>query len=884
MNPLYRMLRRFRLLFRRREAESEMAEEIRFHLEQRAADYTADGMRESEAQAAAQRKFGNRGRIEEEVRDTFGWGWLERGLKDVYLAFRQLLGSPGFTLLAIVTLGLGIGANTAMFNLVNGVMLRPLPYPDQEKIDRIDRATAQNPVGRLSPADFRDLQRVAADYGEISCYQFGDTSLAEPGQPAEMVQALRTAPDLFRTLRVRPQLGREFLPRETIPGNDRVVIISHATWQNRYGGRSDIIGHQIRIDGEPHEIVGVMPAAFSDWRHLGGFEIFRPLALTPEQWADRRTLMLRGIGRRSDRLTRAQGEAFIAHIGAGLAAEHPEVNAGSTWRAVELSTLITGNNGRTMLVMLVGLSGFVLLIACSNLANLFLARTIARAREFAVRAALGASRAQLLRPLISESILLSLAGAGCAMLVAQWVSAWLAVHSTSDEGDSVVLAVDWHVFAWALGVALFTAVAFGLAPALFALRLNLNQTLKSGGRGMTGGRGQLRFRQILIVGQFALAMVLLAGAALFVHGLTELNGRRSGWDSDHLITGTMVLPSARYPDAERISAFQRLVLQRLRTLPGVTSAAVSSFTPFFDWGDIRKFVVDGREPPKPGQEPAAVVNSVSPEYFDTMRTRLLAGRRFDENDALSASKVFIINQAMATALFGKQNPIGQRIAQAGDSSRQWGEIVGVAADVRSVMPDPPLVTFQLYQPMAQEPRAQNEIAVRASGVATGPLIDSIRHVVTTLDVDLPIRRLRTADATIDRANYQLGVLRDMLDWIALLGLGLAGLGIYGVMARTTALRTNEFAIRLALGACLRDITRLVLTSGVKLAVIGSAIGLVGAMGVAQLLSAGFPGMQIKDPLVLLVTVVILVGVALFACWLPARRAANVDAMLALRAE
>jgi putative ABC transport system permease protein len=805
-------------------------------------------------------------------------------LSSLRLAVRSLARSPGFTLLAIITLGLGIGANTAMFSVINSILLKPLPYPDSAQLDRLDRATAQNPQGRVSPADFFDLQRQVQTYGEIGAYALGDTSLSEPGQPAEMVQALRTTANFFSVLRIQPQLGRDFLPREDIPGNNRVVQISQRCWQQRFGGRIDVIGRTIRVDGEPHEIVGVLPSVLNDWRHLGSIDFFRPLALDQQKAADRRSTILRVIGRRSEKLSHAEAEGFIANFGARLAVDFPEVNAGSTWRAVPLNSTVMPKNGPALLAMLIGLSGFVLLIGCSNLANLLLARTMARAREFAVRSALGASRMQLLRPLIAESLLLAFAGGGCAILVAQWVADWLAVRSTGDNGEGVVLALDWRVLGWAFVASLVTAVAFGLAPALFALRLNVNDTLKSGARGMTGGRGHQRFRQVLTVGQFALAMVLLAGAALFIRGLDELNSTRAGWQSERLVTGAVVLPTAGYPDADRINAFHRVTVERLESVPGVASASISSFTPFFNWADVRKYLIEGRDLPQPGHEPAAVVNSISPHYFDTYGTRMLAGRAFSDRDTVTTPKVFIISQATAIALFGTDNPIGRRVAQAGSPNLQWGEIVGVAADVKSVLPDPGPVTLQLYQPMAQEARAYNQIAVRTTGVAPSTLLQGIRSVMTELDPDLPLRNLETADATIVRANSQTAILRDMLASFGVLGLALASLGIYGIIARTMAQRAGEFAIRFALGACSGDITRIVLISGVKLALIGSILGLVGALGVARLLAAVNPGMHLNSPPVLVGTTFVLVTVALVACWLPARRAARINPIEALRAE
>ncbi len=873
-----------RRLFRRHKEEAALDTELRFHLDQLIAQYRSEGMSEHDAQLAGQREFGATNVYREEIRDA----WRPPELADLWrslrFAVRSLARSPGFSVLAIITLALGVGANTAMFSVLNSIMLKPLPYPNRAELDRFYRATPQNPLGGFSPADYLDLRREVAGYGEVAAYTPSDTSLSEPGQPAEMASGIRASANILSTLGIQPELGRDFRETEDLPGNDRVVIISQRFWQKRFGGRADIIGRVIRVDGEPHEIVGVMPASFNDWRHLGWVDLFRPLGFDQAKSADRSSTILRVIGRRAGKVSFAEGNRMIANFGARIASDFPQVNAGSTWRTVPLSDTAIGRTAPVTLSMLIGLSAFVLLIACSNLANLLLARTMARAREFAVRSALGASRAQLLRPLMMESLLLALAGGACAILVASWIGDWLAVRSTGDNGEQVPLIIDWHVLGWALAASLITALAFGLAPALFTMRLSVNETLKSGGRGTTGGHGHQRFRHVLIVGQFALAMVLLAGAALFVRGLDELNHRRAGWTSNHLITGTVALPAGSYSDGDKITAFHRLTLERLDSLPGVAAASISSVTPFFSWPDTRKYLIEGRALPERGHEPAAVVNHVTPGYFEAVETPLLAGRVFNSRDTSSSKKVFVINQAMARGLFGNDNPIGRRLAQVGPATTQWGEVVGVVADVKSVMPDPGPVTFQLYQPMAQEPEPYNEIAVRTTGIASSAIIASIRNTMTALDPDLPVRDLQTADARIERANYQVAVLRDMLSAFAILGLGLASLGIYGVIARTMAQRTGEFAIRFALGANVRDVTRIVLASGVKLALIGAALGLFGAVGVSRLLSATNPGMQLHSPPVLIGTTLLLVAVALVACWLPARRAARINPIEALRAE
>jgi putative ABC transport system permease protein len=888
MNPGRRIARHLRRLFHRRDAEAEMAEEMRFHLEHRAADYAASGLPEAEARNAAQRKFGNLGSIQERARDVYAYERAERLVKDLRFGLRQLTRSPGYTLLAVVTLGLGIGANTSMFSLLNALMLRPLPYADSGQLDAIYRISSPNTInpldGGIAPADFLDLRREKSGYSDIAGFAYADMSLSEPGQPAEMPRAIRVTPNLFSVLRTRPQLGRDFRADEGVPGNDRVLIISDHYWRAHFGGREDVVGRFVRVSGEPHEIIGVLPPSFDDWRHLGWVEVFRPLGLDQRKSADRRDTMLRLIGRRSGDLSPPETETFIANFGARLAADFPEADAGSSWHRVSLNESFLGKGGAAVLTMLIGLSGFVLLIACSNLANLLLARTIARAREFAVRSALGASRIQLLRPLLAESLLLAAAGGICAVAVTVLVDGYLNQRSMSEAGDTANLTVNWLVLGWALSVSLATALVFGLSPAVFAMRLDLNETLKSGARGATGGRGHRRYRSALIVSQFAFAMVLLAGAALLIRGVDDLNHRRSGWESEHLVTGTIVLPATTYPGPDRITAFHRLAVERLEALPGVTSASVSSFTPFFNWYDARRFVVEGRQLPERGKEPSAVVNSVSPRYFETVGTRVVAGRIFNERDTSASPRVFVINQVMATGLFGRDNPVGHRLAQAGGDTLQWGEIVGVVADVTSVVPDRSPVTYQLYQAMAQEPRARSEIAVRTSGAPSSALMNDVRASMTGLDQDLPVRKLMPADISINRANYQMGIIRDALSSFALLGLGLATLGIYGVISRTTAQRTSEFAIRIALGANMREITRIVLVSGVKLALFGSVLGLLGAYGVSRILAAGFPGMQLDNRPGVIATTLLLIAVAMVACWLPARRAARVDAITALRSE
>ena len=871
-------------LFRRRHQETALETEMRFHFEQLVDQFRAEGMSESDARRAARREFGTVDAYREEVRDSWRPPALAELWRSVRFAVRGLARSPGFTLIAILTLALGIGANTSMFSIVNGIVIKPLPYTEADELECLFRQTSANPNGPVSATDYLDFREATTTYQSISAHAYDDISVAEPGQPAEFAEALRVSANFFGHFGILPNQGRTFEATEETFGNHRVAIISHRYWQNHLGARADLVGRRIRINGEPHEVVGILPEVFNDWRHLGWVDVFRPLAFTTDELNDRGSPFIELIGRRATHASAADTAGEVKNHGLRLATQFPGAHAESSWRTLPLSTHIMGPSAKFTLSMLVGLSGFVLLIACSNLANFLLARTMARSREFAVRSALGASRAQLLRPLLLESFLLALAGGVLALLVAMWFTDWLALRSTGDNGDQVLMSLDWRVLGWALLAALATAVAFSLAPALFALRLNLNATLKSGARGATGGPSQNRLRHLLIVGQFTLAMVLLTGAALFIHGLDDLNHRRSGWDSDQLLTGTFLLPEADYASPTEINAFQRRTLERLRTLPGVTTVGLATHPPFFNWSESRRFIAEGQEPPVAGREPAAMINAVTPDYLPTVGTSLISGRFFDERDQLESSAVLVINQSMAAALFPQVDPIGRRLARVTENGLEWGEVVGVVADVRNVLPEAVTVPFQLYVPMAQEPRTYNEIAVRTRNGDPATLVTAVRAIMTELDPDLPIRNLKPAEDRVFRANYQLGVLRDMLTGFALLGLGLATLGIYGVIARTMAQRTGEFGIRIALGAEVSHIVRLVLGSGIRLALIGAVLGAFGGLGISKLLAMGFPNMRLENPWVLAAAVATLITVALLACYLPARRASRINPVDTLRSE
>ena len=800
------------------------------------------------------------------------------------LALRSLLKSPGFTSVAIITLALGIGANASMFSLLNTLMLRPLPLSDPDQMVQLYRSTSQDSKGGFSPADVLDFPEMSQDFGELAAAAPWGMSLSEPDQPAAMVDGARVTSNFFRVARVTPVMGRDFRAEEETFGNHRVIIISHSAWQTRFGSDPAIVGRTVRIDGELHEVIGVLPAWFNDRRFYGRPAVFRPLGLSPKEQMDRNATWLRVFGRRAHQVSPAQAETYIASLGARFATDHPTENEGATWRVVPLQETFMNATGRGIVTMLVGLSSFVMLIACSNLANLLLARTISRGREFAVRGALGASRGQLLRPLLAESLLLAGIGGCLAILVAHWTGDWIVSSVPAEDRAGFNIVLDWRVFGFTALASTATAVAFGIAPALFALRLDINGTLKSGARGSTGGRGSQRVRHVLIVGQFALALVLLAGAGMFLNGSRSLLDRRYGWDSDHLLTGTVLLPAATYPEAEQIVPFQRELIERLVALPGVESASLSYAVPFFGLLGPNSFVVEGRDPAVSGQEPSARVNGITPGYFVTVGTLLLAGRTFTEADGIGAPKVTIINEAMARGLFGEADPIGRRIARAGTDTIEWREIVGVVADTQSVSPDATSLTFQAYHPMAQEAWHFSWLAVRTRNIDPATLIDPIRQRVAQLNPDLPVNELMPAATLIERATSDFALVNTLLTAFALLGVALASLGIYGVIARTVAQRSGEFGIRMALGAQVGNIVLLVLKTGMRLAVIGTAIGFCGALGLSRLLAATMPNMDLSAGTIVTVVTFSLIFVALAACYLPARKAARINPVQALRME
>jgi predicted permease len=808
-------------------------------------------------------------------------------LQDLRYAFRSLARTPGFTVLALVTLALGIGMNTAMFSLLNGFLLRPLSYPHAEQLFRLDRTSPQGPYGDHSVANFAELARDSAGFAQLAGFRYWGFTLTEPNRPADLPFSLRVTAKYFEILGHQPEFGRSFRLEEDVAGKNNVIIISHGYWQKRFGGAPDTVGRLVRIDGTPTEIVGILPARddADATRLTGAIEIYRPMGFTTGDLSDRTYDNISVIGRYRDGTTPGSATAQFAGLARRLAAEHPVENANLELHVRTLQSTTLSGTGRTMTFLLIGLSGFVLLIACGNLANLLLARAVARAREFSIRAALGASRAQLLKPLALECLLLSLGGGLAAILVSLWTSAWLAQRFTG-PGTFRDFSADGRVLFFTSAVSLLTAFLFGVAPAWWAARVNVNDSLKSSTRGTTGTRAQNRYRQVLLVAQFALALILLAGAGFFINGLARLTHIESGWRPDALITGTVNLSASKYNAAEPIVAFHTELRDRLLALPGVANVAVSYEEPLYDAPAQHNYRVEGRPPPPPGQETVAYANGVSASYFDTVGTRLLRGRVFDATDTITSSPVVIINDTMARAHFPGQDALGHRLGMVGNTPAiSWAEIVGIVEDVHAQGVQPSAISYQVYKPFNQEAWQYVTISVRASDPAKVPaLLEPIRRTITALDPDQPLKNLMPSPLRIKRNVTVWQTINQLLILFAGLGLLLAALGIYGVTTRLVAQRTAEIGLRIALGAQVRDIVRLVLGGGLRTTLVGAALGLGGALLLSHFLTLKLPVFGGNGLLPIATAAMLLIVVATFACWFPARHATKINPIEALRAE
>jgi putative ABC transport system permease protein len=803
-------------------------------------------------------------------------------LSDLKFALRQLLKSPGFTAVALLTLALGIGLNTSMFSLMNLLILKPLPYPQSSELVRIYRNTPQSSTSNHATPDYLELERETAGFARLGSFRQWGYTLMPVGRPSVNLNALRVTPSFLSTLGLKPQLGRWFTPEEDDPGN-HVVILGYDTWQAQFGGDPAIVGTNVSIDGEATTIVGVMPAEFTSIFLWGPTDVLRPMAFTPEEKANRGEVAVSIIARRLDRITLQEFNVRLTTVARHLAELRPKDRSQDGLRAVTLES-VAHNPGMSIISwLMVGVGGFVLLIACANLANLQLARAIARSHEFAIRAALGASRTKLLRPQLAESMVLAVSGGLLGLLVTLWANDWISSRLSSNGIFKMTLEIDWRVLAFAFAVSLATGVLFGLLPAWMLSRVRVHDSLKSGARGNTGDRVQHRLQNSLIVTQFSNAVILLATAIGFVQGADRIVSANPGWDQQKIIQSVLNLPPAKYPTGEQSYSFYQRLQERLATLPGAENVTVGWTLPVYQFLTTRSMVVEGKAAPVPGREPLAYVNAVMPSYLPTLGVKVRSGRNFTDADTLTSVPVALINESMARALFPNEDPVGHRIGSPDPKTPGWLEIVGVVPDLQMVVTGVPQITpFQVLKPLAQETWNYVTVAIRAEHPER--LAEPMRQAIAALDPTLALQQFGTINEVTKMVTASATMMTTILIGFSCLGLFLAALGLYGVIARIVVLRTPEIGVRVALGAQARDVVWLIVRSGLRLTLLGTGIGLAGASLLGWAMTKLLPGAEAIQPLAFAGIAGVLISVGLLACWLPARRATKVDPMVALRAE
>jgi putative ABC transport system permease protein len=883
--------------FWRQRKDEELDAEIRSHLDAAIRDRIERGEAPDEARTHALREFGNVGLVKEVTRAMWGWGWLERLAQDLRFGMRMLRKNPGFSFVAILTLALGIGANTAIFSVVNAVLLRPLPYPQPEQLVSIyDSLPSINfPRAGLSEGEYINLRNQNQSFAEVAARYWGEASLRGVAEP-ERVVTPHVSANYFRALGVRMALGRDFLPEEELVGKNYVVVLTHQFWQRKFAGNPAIIGRMLTLDDTDYTVIGVLPSDFRAPHELAAdtrVDVWRAYDFNPAQ-------LRRGN----------QGLTVLARLRPGVTLEtaHAETSLNTRREATAypafypadivnhiepLQRAVTGDV-RQSLWMLLAAVAVVLLIVCANVASLLLVRGEERQKEIAVRAALGAGRGRIVRQMLAESTLLALLGGGLGVLLAHWgVKALLAISP-----DNILrlheASLDGRVLGFTLAATLLTAVIFGLAPALHAVKFDLNTLLKESGRG-NQLTSRSRLRQALVVTETALAVVLLIAAGLLLRSIHALQRVDAGFRPDHLLTMALTPPNTAGRDPQQVVNLYERVLHRLQSLPGVTAVAAAENVPLD--GSRRNTIIEIAGRPLDMTRltnMSAEFRAISTDYFQTTEMRLVRGRGFNATDQEGALPVAIINESLARHHWSNEAPIGQRFrlldGPPDKATTRYLTIVGVVADAKNVSLAEP-ARQEVFVPLAQkaksygrmEPGLEFSLVVRT---ATDPaqLAGTVQREVRELEHGFIITQVRTMEQILSATIVQPRFRTTLLGCFALLALGLGIIGIYGVLSSIGAQRTQEIGIRMALGAQMRDVLRLVVAQGMKLALLGIALGLASAAVLTRWLQSLLFGVSATDPLTFAGIALLLLLVALLACWLPARRATQVDPLVALRHE
>jgi putative ABC transport system permease protein len=862
-------------MFSRRKRMMEgLDQDIRDYIERETQDNIDRGMSPEEARYAALRKFGNVTRPKEETWEVWSYAWLEQLWQDVRYGLRQLRRNPGFTVVAVLTLTLGIGANTAIFSLINAVLLTPLPFPHPDRLVQIWEKDPHIGLdqGVVSPYNFLDWQSQSHNFEAMAAYQHEHFSLTGGPLPVGL-GGRRVTADFFRVLGVRPMLGRDFLAHEDRPGAGHVAIVSYSTWQNHLDGDPRIVGKAITLDGESYTVIGVMRADFqssdlgSDVWTTPGFEL---------KGRSRANHDLFVIGRLKPGVTLAAARSEMDTIAKRLAQQYPDTNPQSGILLVPLLEEIVGNT-RLALLVLWGAVGLVLLIACANVANLLLSRGVARRREFAVRAALGAGRTRLITQLVTESTLLASAGGALGIAVARWGIGTIVRSAAIPRAHGITL--DARVLAFTAALSILTAIVFGLAPAFASSAVDLNSALKESGGVMEASAGKWRLRRSLVVAEIALSVVLLAGAGLLIKSLWLLGRVSPGFNPQGVLGVRFSLPESRYPKGiERAAVFKR-VIERLEVVPGVANVGGVNDLPFSGSETSSSFDIEGMPLRSAGEIRQADRRDISPEYFKAMGIPLLKGREFTDQDNADSPNVAIINQDLARKYWPTGDPLGQKIKL---YDKDW-EIVGIVGDVKLLdlaAKDKP----ELYLPCAQSGSPPWMFFAIRSHVRSEALIASLRNAVRDVVPDEPLYGVRTMEERVEASTAPRRLNALLLGVFAALALLLSAVGTYGVISYSVAQRTRELGIRMALGAERADVLSMVTREGLALAGVGVALGVAAALGLTQFLASMLFPVRPADPLTFVFVSLLLVVVAWVSSYIPAHRATKVDPMVALRYE
>ena len=808
--------------------------------------------------------------------------------RELRLALRSLLKQPGFTIVAVLTIALGVGANSAIFSVVDAVMLRPLPFRDADRVVLINEQTPQFPLLSLSRENYQDVCAQATSFSACGAFRTTTVNITAGTEPRR-VPAKQLTANMLSLLGVAPALGRTFTADEDARGGDKVAMLGYALWQTSFGARPAVLGERVLLDGTPYTIVGVMPA---DFRLVQNADVYLPLGpFLAVQPPDRNWHPgIQPIARLKDGVSLREANTDVGGIAARLEKAYPITNNKTNMMVTRAQELMI-RGVRTALLVLLGAVGGVLLIACINVAGLLLARGLARRRDIAMRVALGASHARVVGHVIAESVVIAIAGGVAGLILAAFSVPLLLslVGPTLPRADAV--GVDARVIAFTFALALVTGLVFGLFPAVQLTRVDVRETLSEGGRGVGGSRWQRRARGVLVVAEIAMTVVLTISAALLIRSFARLQDVPPGFDAANVLAAELPLSSVKYAKDDVRTATVNRILERVAALPAVRSAAVTTFLPMSGGGTTIHFNIKGRPPAGPEQFTLAGYRAVSGRYFETLGIRPRQGRLLDDRDRQGSPRVIVVNETFARQYFPRDNPLGQHIQLGAlpdpDPSLPYMEVVGVVGDVRQ-QPDAD-ARAEMFVPYGQYPDDfmrrlyTNVNLVVKTDVAPSSLTASVRSVVREVDPDQPLANVRTLDDVLSASVSQPRFRTALLGVFAAMALLLAGIGVYGLLAHGVAQRVGEFGVRMALGASPAGVQALVLRQGITLALSGIAIGLIATVAAARLLNSVLFEITPWDPLAWVGSSATLLAVALLASWLPARRALRVDPVVALRA-